>query len=330
MDHPRRLQVLQAIVQEYVQSREPVGSKTLLQRYQLGVSSATIRNDMAALEDAGYILAPHASAGRVPTHLGYRVFVDHMTSLTPLSLPERQAIDSLLERAQSQDEALQASARLLASLTHQVALIQLPARPQSLICHLDLVSLSAESLLLVLVTEGGDLYQARVQAHCQDDELADLTLSLRQLYLNKPLDQLAQAGANRLFPASLGQLEGAISALGRQGQERQLLIAGTSYLAEATPDFSGSIGPILQALEEQDQLVNLLADLPPAEGGYRVMIGAEHKDIALAETSLVASSYGPGERAYLGVVGPTRMDYPATVAKVKALAGHLSSFLGQT
>ena len=117
MSEPRRLEVLRAIVEDYVHSREPVGSKALVERHQLGVSSATIRNDMAALEEEGLIVAPHTSAGRIPTDKGYRLFVDRISDVKPLSAAERRAIQSLLEGAEDLDDVMERTVRLLSQLT---------------------------------------------------------------------------------------------------------------------------------------------------------------------------------------------------------------------
>jgi len=124
--HERQLDVLRAIVEEYVSTEEPVGSKVIAARHQLGVSPATIRNDMAALEDQGLITQPHTSAGRIPTNTGYRLFVDKIQEVKPLSAPERRAIENFLANADDMDELLQRTARILAQLTHQVAMIRMP------------------------------------------------------------------------------------------------------------------------------------------------------------------------------------------------------------
>ena len=119
----RRLAVLRAIVEDYVQTREPVGSKALAERHALGVSPATIRNDMAALEEEGYIAQPHTSAGRVPTDKGYRLFVDKLTTVKPLSAAEKRAIHTLLDGALDLDDVVDRTVRLLAQLTGQVAVV---------------------------------------------------------------------------------------------------------------------------------------------------------------------------------------------------------------
>src|SRR5690606_2537785 len=135
----RQIDVLRAIVQDYVRSREPVGSRNLVERYNLGVSPATIRNDMATLEEEGYIAQPHTSAGRIPTDKGYRAFVDRINVVKPLSTAERRAIAELLDSAVDLDDVLERTVRLLAQLTQQVAVVQYPSLRRSALRHVELV-----------------------------------------------------------------------------------------------------------------------------------------------------------------------------------------------
>src|SRR5918993_4329230 len=159
----RKLDVLRAIVEDYVATQEPVGSKALVDRHHLGVSPATIRNDMAVLEEEGYIAQPHTSAGRVPTDKGYRLFVDRLASLKPLSGAERRAIASFLEGAVDLDDVLHRTVRLLAQLTRQVAVVQYPSLARSAVRHLEVVHLAATRLMLVLITDTGRVEQRVVE-----------------------------------------------------------------------------------------------------------------------------------------------------------------------
>jgi heat-inducible transcriptional repressor len=150
MSEDRKLAVLRAIVEDYVQTREPVGSRALVERHSLGVSPATIRNDMAALEDEGYIAQPHTSAGRVPTDKGYRLFVDRLSSVKPLSPAEKRAIQTLLDGAVDLDDVVNRTVRLLAQITQQVAVVQYPSLTRSTVRHVELVPLGSERLLVIL------------------------------------------------------------------------------------------------------------------------------------------------------------------------------------
>ena len=162
MDHPRRVQILRAIVEDYVHSREPVGSKALVERHRLGVSSATVRNDMAALEDEGLIAAPHASAGRIPTDKGYRAFVDRIDAVRPLTPAQRRVIVEFLGSSHDLDEVMARTVRLLSQLTHQVAVVRYPRRTGERVRHLDLVPLEPDTALLILITSRGRVLQQPV------------------------------------------------------------------------------------------------------------------------------------------------------------------------
>src|SRR3954447_26131747 len=180
MSEDRRLAVLRAIVEDYVQTREPVGSKALVERHALGVSPATIRNDMAALEEEGLIAQPHTSAGRIPTDKGYRLFVDRLSTVKPLSAPEKKAIASLLDGAVDLDDTVDRTVRLLAQLTHQVAVVQYPSLTRSTVRHVELVALGGGRLLVVLITNTGRFEQRLVDAGGEPSEtvLADLRARL--------------------------------------------------------------------------------------------------------------------------------------------------------
>src|SRR5437764_10168561 len=180
MADERRLDVLRAIVEDYVSTNEPVGSKALAERHSLGVSPATVRNDMAALEDEGYIAQPHTSAGRVPTDLGYRLFVDRLSTVKPLSVAERRAIESFLEGAVDLDDVVRRSVRLLAQITRQVAVVQYPTLSRSAVRHVEVVAMTPTRLLLVLITDKGRVEQRVVELPglLGDDEVAEIRTRL--------------------------------------------------------------------------------------------------------------------------------------------------------
>ena len=178
----RKLDVLRAIVEDYVATEEPVGSKALVERHGLGVSPATVRNDMAALEDEGYIHQPHTSAGRVPTDKGYRLFVDKLATLKPMSAAERRAIATLLDGAVDLDDVVQKSVRLLSQLTRQVAIVQYPTLSRSTVRHIELVSLTPTRVMLILILSTGRVEQRLVEldAPVVDSDLAELRVAVNQ------------------------------------------------------------------------------------------------------------------------------------------------------
>jgi heat-inducible transcriptional repressor len=155
----RKLSVLRAIVQDYVATSEPVGSKALAERHSLGVSPATSRNDMAALEDEGYITQPHTSAGRVPTDTGYRLFVDRLATVKPLSVAERRAIATFLNGAVDLNDVVLRTVRLLSQVTGQVAVVQYPSLSRSRVRHVELVPLEGSRVMVVVISTTGRVEQ---------------------------------------------------------------------------------------------------------------------------------------------------------------------------
>ncbi|SHI57066.1 heat-inducible transcription repressor HrcA [Actinomyces denticolens] len=349
MADDRRLKVLSAIVTDYVRTREPVGSRALVERYRLGVSPATIRNDMAALEDEGYIHQPHTSAGRVPTEKGYRLFVDEVARVKPLSAPERAAISALLTGAVDLEQVVVRTVRVLAQLTGQLAVVEYPSLRLTALRHLELVALAPTRLLMVIITDTGRVEQRTItlmgdRSDPGDDgargvidpvALEHLKIRLNASLVGRRADDVASvlAGLAEQAPfderALLAAVTGELVAALRPDAEERIAVAGTANLARATPDFT-TMGPLLDAIEEQVVLLRLLSGDSADASGMRVSIGSENHEDALAEASVVTAGYGPGVGdavAHLGVIGPTRMDYPATMAAVRAVARYLSRFL---
>ncbi len=331
----RKLAVLRAIVQDYVGTEEPVGSKALVERHNLGVSPATVRNDMAALEDEGYIHQPHTSAGRVPTDKGYRLFVDRLTEVKPLSGAERRAITSFLDHALDLDDVVARTVRLLAQLTRQVAVVQYPSLSRSAVRHVELVSLTPTRVMLVLITDTGRVEQRLIDCPAAVGEtvLADLRARLNskaggQRFAEVPtlLQDLPEAFEREDRGAVTAVLTALFEALAEQTEER-IMLGGTANLTRFPHDFPLTIAPVLEALEEQVILLKLLGET--ADAGMMVRIGRENAYEGLNSTSVVSVGYGSGDEtvAKLGVVGPTRMDYPGTMGAVRAVARYVGQIL---
>jgi heat-inducible transcriptional repressor len=337
MSEDRKLAVLRAIVEDYVHTREPVGSRALAERHSLGVSPATIRNDMAALEDEGLIAQPHTSAGRVPTDKGYRLFVDRLSEVKPLSPAEKRAIQSLLEGAVDLDDVVNRTVRLLAQITQQVAVVQYPSLSRSTVRHVELVPLGADRLLVVLITNTGRVEQRVVAMPTQpaENSLSDLRSRLNRAAAGRRLTEVPEIVANlpeqfglqdqRLVRAVLEALQDSLDV----EREERIVLAGTANLARSGPDFVQTIGPVLEAIEEHVVLLKLLTEMADGADGVGVLIGRETAHSGLAEASVVASGYASqGEVvARLGVLGPIRMDYPTTMAAVRAVARYVSRIL---
>ena len=329
----RKLQILGAIVEDYVSTREPVGSKSLLDRHELGVSAATVRNDMSSLEEEGLIHQPHTSAGRVPTDKGYRAFVDHVATVKPLSAPERRAIQTLLEDAGDVEELLSRTVRLLAQTTQQVAMVQYPARRQARIRHVELVKVAESLLLLVLITESGRVDQRTVPvtAAMPADFYLDLRDQLNRAVagrevtgLSRPLQDLVDSLPPADRPA-VAEVAEALSALAATRAEDRIMMAGTANLARSAQDFARDVEPLLDVLEEQLVLLRLFTEMHVSPGAVEVRIGSELQDRALHQAALVGAGYGAG--SHLAILGPSRMDYVTGISTVQAIARYVSRYL---
>jgi heat-inducible transcriptional repressor len=335
----RRLEVLRAIVEDYVATNEPVGSRALVERHHLGVSPATIRNDMAVLEEEGYIAQPHTSAGRVPTELGYRLFVDRLAGVKPLSPAERRAISVFLEGAVDLDDVIARTVRLLAQVTRQVAVVQYPSLTRSAVRHIELVRLTPSRVMLVVITTTGRVEQRVVDcpAPVGEDLLADLrgrvnaaTVGRRLTEVGDQVASVADGFAPDDRPSVLVVLSTLVESLVEQSEER-VVLGGTANLTRFGQDFPRSVQPVLEALEEQVVLMRLLGEATAPER-VTVRIGHENRLEQLSAASVVSVGYGSGDEvlARLGVVGPTRMDYPGTIGAVLAVARYVGRLLAES
>lgn len=335
----RGLAVLRVIVQDYVASREPVGSKSIVERHPFGVSAATIRNDMALLEEEELIAAPHTSSGRIPTDKGYRVFVDQLAELRALSPAQRTAIETFLGEASDLDDVLARTVRMLSQLTNHVALAQYPSFGTARVRHVEIVALAPLRLLAVLITDTGRVDQRMVDLTTPVDDESIARLRDR---FNTALGGAALAdAASRLAPVprAMGpELEDAAvrisSSLGElveANRQDRLVMAGTAHLARTQGDFHGDLSQVLEAIEEQVTLLRLFGEMELERDGVRVSIGRENEDFGLADASIVTSDYRApgGSAAQIGVLGPTRMDYSGNMVAVRAVARYLGRLLNE-
>ena len=328
----RSQDIFRKLVERYLDTGVPVGSRDLSRLLESSLSPASVRNVMADLEDLGLIAAPHTSAGRVPTDAGYRLFVDKLAAIKPMSQAERRAIGQFLDGAVDLDDVVDRTVRLLSTLTRQVAIVQYPSLTRSSVRHIELVPVAADRVLVVLITTTGrvDLLgpagegllarvRAEVGAVATGALLADAARGLSALPA-----RLADGDEARLTGVVAAALADALV----EEREERVVIAGTSHLARHGGEFTTSLGPVLEALEEHVVLLKLLGTASE-QGSLAVHIGHENPHAGLHSTSMVAAGYGSGSDlvAGLGVVGPTRMDYPTTMAAVRAVATYVSRIL---
>jgi len=334
MQSTRRLEILRAIVDEYVATQEPVGSKAIADKSALGISPATIRNEMAVLEEEGLITHPHTSAGRIPTDLGYRVFVDKLATVKPLSSAERRAIETFLEGALDLDDVVMRTVRLLADVTKQVAVVQYPSMVASRVRHVELVALTPTRVMMILITDSGRVEQ----------RVLEMTGDLPEALVSGLRAQINNAVSGQRLPDVADRITGIMESyttrerkdvaivistiieMAMERPEEKVVLAGTANLARFREDFSTTIHPVLEALEEQVVLLRLLGD---ANETVKVRIGQEQNESNLRSTSLVTVGYGNENTPLgaLGVIGPTRMDYAGSMSAVSAVARYVGRYI---
>ncbi len=333
----RRDDVLRAIVTDYVETGEPVGSKALVDRHDLRVSPATVRNDMSVLEEKGYLYQPHTSAGRIPTEKGYRAFVNQISKLRPITAAQRRAIEAFVFGAADFDDIVERTVRALAQLTRQLAIVQYPHYERSGLRHLEIIPVAEFKLLVIVITNSARVQQTTIDTRYEVDSAASRSLAL---LLNSTLQgmedsQIAQLEPVLMTGASPEQLEliAQILPIIREAltgeQTERIVMAGAGNLVRSSPEFSRSIGPILDALEEQVTLLRLFSEIDQQDSPVTVTIGSESGEHSLSETSIVAGAYGDKESgvAHVGIVGPQRMDYPQAMSIVRAVSRYLSRMM---
>ena len=335
MAEDRKFAVLQAIINDYVATEEPVGSKALVERHNLRVSPATIRNDMALLEEEGLIVQPHTSAGRIPTEQGYRYFVDRLNEVRALSAAEQSAISKFLSGAVDLDDVMQRTVRLLAQMTGQVALVKYPSLAKSILRHFDLVLLNEKRVMIMLVANTGRLEQSvlETQENISAEFIETLKQKIKELILNKKFSEIGNdlkdlslkfSKAEQAFVESITEL---VIDTAIEPEERRIAVGGAGNLVRLDAEFSKALLPVLDQIEENVVLLKLLGELSSAQD-LKVSIGSENKLENLRAASVISSGYSSKEViSQLGVVGPTRMDYPNTISSVTAIARYLEKIL---
>lgn len=324
----RRQRVLAALIEEYIAHAMPVGSRTLTERYRLGVSPATVRNDLSALEDAGYITQPHTSAGRIPTDVGYRAFVDELLNSELLNEdhPHEDVVSELRASASKLDDLMEQTSSALTRLTDCLSVVVAPSVISAHLRQLSLVSLSNYQALVIVVVEGGQVFnrQLSFRDEVTSDELARVQNLLNGVFVGKTAAEIkARFDAKTVDalrdPLVQLVLEEVIACLHeRAGMKSHR--GGLSALLRK-PEFSNAqtLIPIMQVLEDDTVLLHVLDDALGEDSACMVRIGRENTAASLPGVSVVASQFGRGEGSgVVAVIGPTRMDYSRVIRAVRA------------
>lgn len=332
----RKATILRAVVTEYIETAQPVGSGHVASSAEVNVSSATVRNDMAALEAEGYLAQPHTSAGRIPTEKGYRFFVDQLGGPGKLGVNESQQVRTFFSRAHGEmEQMLSDTSRLLSSLTHYAAVVVGPQYEVATIKSVQLVGLSPRLVLAVLVLSSGAIEKHSIELSADADDLIVNAAAVRlsTLIVGQTLASASSIDSQSL---DLGEsadvstiLRAALAVLGGEHRhDDQVFIGGTSDMV-ASFDAVRTVSEILRILEQQLVVVSLLEDV--LDRGLSVAIGRETGNEALADCSIVVAPYlVDGETAgSIGVLGPTRMHYDQALSAVAVVANRLGRTLSE-
>ena len=338
----RERQILQCVVHSYITTAEPVGSRSVVKRFNLNVSPATVRNTMADLEDSGYLQQVHTSSGRVPTDKGYRYYVDYLMQVQELTLAERGRIeDDLTRKIQDADEVLRQTSHLLALVSHQAGLAEAPGQNIAEIQRIELIPLNDRRLAVLIVDNFGRVRTVPVELEerLEANEVTMLGHFLNATLRGVTLDNLAQAVENKLrsFLDEQRKLaEQALRVLNLLPPQRHgvLFLEGATQLFEQ-PEFKDidRAREVLGLLEERERLADMLRsvleDRPPQ--GLTVLIGSESNQPGVEGISLIASPYKVNGKpaGMIGILGPRRMPYPQLTAMVDFTAGLVGRILGR-
>ncbi|MBN1221339.1 MAG: heat-inducible transcription repressor HrcA [Anaerolineae bacterium] len=329
----RQQTVLRLVVQQYIETAIPVSSKSVTQAYKLGVSSATIRNEMAAIEELGYLMQPHTSAGRIPTEAGYRYFVEKLMEQVDLSAEEQRMISHQFHQARLElDQWLRLSAAVLAHTAHNASLVTAPKSAHCHLKHLELIAIREETVLLVLVFQEGTLKQQLIAVDhpVNQDELAPLARQLSDLWEGLNANEVTA------MPEPMSEIGARVRSVVIETMRRLDARRSSDIYRDGLlnvfnqPEFREREGirQIIRALEER-RFVEQLVDEALQRGGVQIIIGGEGKWQELSDVGIVLTRYGAGDdiTGVMGVLGPVRMPYERTVSVVRYMSQLMSDFV---
>lgn len=337
MLNDRRRRILTALVEEYIRSAHPVGSRVLVDHYDLACSPATVRNDLSALEEAGYLYQPHVSAGRVPTDVGYREFVDSIAEQQSVHDELFSQIRMELTRVESElSELMRRTASVLTRLSNYVSVVLAPTLRRARVRKIDVVQLSGHTALVVLITDTGRVAKRAVDFReaVEADALAQIERALNQLLEGRQAQDIEGVADDQLgLPRQLVHLallvvEQLMSCLAEADEDG--LVRGETAAVLAEPEFEAPemVRSLVGVLDDGLALAHAFSDAASARE-VLVRIGAENSLAQLGNLSVVVAPYGPdASRGMVGLLGPTRMDYVRAIHAVRCVADSLTQALG--
>ncbi len=330
--------LLKTLVETYIRDGQPVGSRTLLEQAGLPVSAATIRNVMSDLEERGYLHSPHTSAGRVPTALGYRFFVDSLLQVKPLEEEAIAVLRSGLNPDKTSTELVQTASSLLSSITAQAGLVTVPRQEAGQLRQVEFLPLSGDRVLVILVINEREVQNRIIhtQRPFSEEQLREAAAMVTQRFAGRPLDWVQkqilremEEARSRIDSYLQASLDLASRALDREVGEDRYVVAGESHLlGNATADEIDRLRELFDAFEQKKDVLHLLERCARAEG-VQIFIGEEAGYEVFGDYSVITAPYSDGVQTLgvLGVIGPTRMAYERVIPIVDVTARMLSSAL---
>ena len=330
--------LLKTLVEHHIRDGQPVGSSTLLREAGLPVSAATVRNVMSDLEEQGYLQSPHTSAGRIPTALGYRLFVDTLLQVQPLEDEAMSALRSELNPDKSSTELVQSASALLSNITAQAGLVTVPRQEANQLRQVEFLPLSGDRVLVILVVNEREVQNRIIhtQRPFTEAQLRDAAAMINQRFAGRPLHSVQERilsemrdARSRIDSYLQDALDLASKALDQEGGEDEYVMAGESRLLDnATAEEMLKLRELFDAFEQKKDLLHLLERCTRAEG-VQIFIGEEAGYEVFGDYSVVTAPYHDGAHnlGVLGVIGPTRMAYERVIPIVDVTARMLSSAL---
>ena len=335
----RKTKILNAIIKNYLETGEPVGSRTISKYTDLNLSSATIRNEMSDLEELGYILQPHTSAGRIPSDKGYRFYVDHLMEEKDKEVADMKAF--VIEHTEKMDQVLQQVAKLLAVNTNYATMITSPQTHHSKVKFLQLSNVDEHNILVVVVLEG-NLVKNKiipVEEPIDNEQMLKLNMLLNTNLTGFSMEEInlgtiallkEKAGIHSKL---IGSVLDAVAEAINEGEDLEIYTSGaTNILKYPELSDSGNASELLNAFEEKDQLVSLVTENlaeDEEQTGIQVYIGNEAPIQTMKDCSVVTATYelGEGVKGTIGIIGPKRMDYENVMSNLKNLKAQLDGIL---
>ena len=333
----RKIQILQAIINDYIATAEPVGSRTIAKKYNLGISSATIRNEMSDLEDMGFIIQPHASSGRIPSDLGYRLYVDRLMQKRELKEEEQQLLRSVVTRNINQiDYLMEETAKAISMLTSYTTLISEPISKGAKLKQIRLIPLDSESIILVIATDGNYIknHVLKVSSMPEEQKIFEMGMCVNNILKGCTLGDIDEYMISilkkelREYQYILPKLLLAVEKTLRGAENIQVHLSGTKNIL-AFPEFSNlqRAKSLFQILEQKDVLITLLEEQKNDE--MQIIIGSENTLQSIKDCSVITTTYkmGDGTRGTIGILGPTRMDYSQVVSVLNGMVKNIENVL---